>query len=165
MKITFALLLGVLSLNARAAQPDQFDLAAWQKLTLKVAASTLTSVDGYEREYHSLKRFTLPDPMDSRVADYISVVGNTQSDGTFHVDHLEIVVEKWQIELDNVKSADQWAYSVKTDGTVTFVMHQTFSEEYDGTVLSNERLKAPALTDPAMLKQLGAKIAEWEAAQ
>jgi len=161
MRMIFSLVLLLSSSLAFASSPmtvpKDFDSAKWQALMARAG------VQGQEMDtqfgvYKSLTSDVPADTTKAHKSDYYSVVGGMGDGGVFHVDHVEIISENWQINKDGNWDIDQWQYVVTTAGDVQEFNHIHLVETPSRVVVTDDNV---TVTEQAALVNLTLLLNQW----
>lgn len=108
--------------------------------------------------YMTLKNRVLLGTDGSYQVDYLSGVGGEDSNGVFHIGHLEDVSEVWRIDPNGNWDIEQWQYKVTVDGELQFFAHYHMIEKPNGIVLSQEGLPT---SDPEFIHKWSELLEKW----
>jgi hypothetical protein len=93
-------------------------------------------------------------------ADYVTLWGGVDADGTFIPDNASLVSENWVIEEDGNWHIDQWIFTMGLDGVIDRVSHSVLVEAPDRLIL--DRISKPSAPgDPSVKEKLDALFVFW----
>jgi hypothetical protein len=162
MKLTLVFALSLFTFSvwgtaARAGTPPGFDAVKWKALQDQVAKVGVRS-DTPHGTYVTVMEIIPNAPTEAHHADYFSVVGGVNSNGTFIAGHAEDVSENWQINSAGDWDVDQWLFVVNLMGDVTLSLHYHLMENKAGDVLLHDPLPA---TEAECLDAWNTRLGVW----